>query len=101
MNKGYGQESHCYIKAFNNELLSIDGYIRRRLRVAMIHDHPTQRKGWAMSTKWNNEYFARVGLIPAFWLYYNYQTGASIEDYIKYMKDKQKKKHKRRIQRTI
>lgn len=91
LNKGHGQESHCYINAIRDKLLAIDGYIRRRLRVAMIHDHPTQRKGWAMSTKWTNEYFAKVGLIPSFWYYYNYQTGAPIEDYIEYMKNKQKK----------
>lgn len=100
LNRGHGQESHCYINAFRNELLAIDGYIRRRLRVAMIHKHPSQRKGWAMSTKWNNEYLARVGLIPAFWLYYNYQYGHTIEDYIEYMKNKQKKKHNREVQKA-
>lgn len=100
MNKSYGQESHCYINTFSNKLLAIDGYIRRRLRVAMIHDHPSQRKGWAMSTKWNNEYFAKVGLIPAFWQYYSYQFGYTIEDYIEYTKEKYRKKHKRKVQKA-
>ena len=62
-----------------NKLLAIDGYIRRRLRVAMIHKHPSQRKGHILKTKWNNEYFARIGLIPAFWQYYSTQFGYTIE----------------------
>lgn len=99
-NESYGQKSNCYINVFSNEILAIDGYIRRRLRVAMIHDHPGQRKGWAMSNKWNNEYFAKVGLIPAFWLYYNYQYGHTIEDYIKYLKEKNRKKNRRKVERT-
>ena len=67
----------------------MDGYIRQRLRVAMIHSHPSQRKGHAMKTKWNNEFFVRIGLIPAFWLYYKTQYGHTIADYIEYMKNRQ------------
>lgn len=99
-NKAYGQESHCYINVISNELLAIDGNIRRRLRVAMIHKHPSQRKGHSLTTKWNNEYFARIGLIPAFWLYYSTQFGYTIDDYIKYMKDKQLKHQNRQIQKA-
>ena len=36
----------------------------------MLHKYPSQRKGWAMSTKWNNEYFARIELGSAFYYYY-------------------------------
>lgn len=61
----------CYFIGFKDEMSGIDGYIRRRLRVAMIHKHPTQRKGQAMKTKWNNEFFARIDLIPPYWLYYH------------------------------
>src|SRR5690606_6531428 len=57
-NKQYGQESRCFFNACRNQLLDIDGYVRQRLRVAMIHNHPSQRKGHAMKTKWNNEFFA-------------------------------------------
>lgn len=99
-NEFYGQKSRCFINAFRNELLAIDGYIRRRLRVAMIHKHPSQRKGWLMTTKWNNEYFAKVGLIPALWLYYNLQYGHTNEDYIDYMNEKQKKNQQRRIRKA-
>ena len=100
-NKRYGQkESHCCYNIFGKQLLAIDGYIRQRLRVAMIHQHPTQRKGHAMKTCWNNEYFARIGLIPTYWLYYSKQYGYTIADYIEYMKEKQRKRHARKIERA-
>lgn len=99
-NKLYGQKSHCYYNVFSQELLSIDGYIRRRLRVAMIHHHPTQRKGHLMKAKWNNEFFARIGLIPAYWLYHSAQFGSTIENYIEYMKKRQKKHYERAVKRS-
>lgn len=99
-NEEYGLKSRCYFNVFKNELLAIDSYIRRRLRVAMIHNHPTQRKGWAMNTKWNNEYFVRIGLIPAFYYYYEKLYGHTVENYLEYMKEKQTKKYKRAIQRA-
>lgn len=98
-NEKYGFNSQCFFKAFGNELLAIDGYIRRRLRVAMIHQNPSQRKGWLMSTKWNNEYFARIGLIPSYWYYYHKIYGFSLQSYIQRMKEKQRSKLAKRIQR--
>jgi len=99
-NEKYGQKSHCNFNIFGKQLLAVDGYIRQRLRVAMIHDHPTQRKGHAMTTRWNNEYYARIGLIPAHWLYYRCQFGYTIEQYVDYMKKKQKQKYARDIERA-
>lgn len=99
-NKKYGQQSHCYFNIFSKQLLAIDGYIRQRLRVAMIHDHPLQRKGHAMKTRWNNEYFARIGLIPTYWLYNSTQFGYTLEQYIDYMKKRQKKSHARKVERA-
>lgn len=99
-NETYGLKSSCFINACKNELLETDSYIRRRLRVSMIHKHPTQRKGWAMCTKWNIEYFARIGLVPAFQYYYGKQYGYTIEDYLEYMKNKQRKKYERKIQKA-
>jgi hypothetical protein len=66
----------------------------------MIHSHPSQRKGHAMKTKWNNEFFARIGLVPAFWLYYSAQYGYTLEEYIEYMRNKQKAKHAQRVQKA-
>lgn len=39
--KKYRFKSQCFFKAFGKELLAIDGYIRRRLRVAMVHKNPS------------------------------------------------------------
>lgn len=99
-NKKYGREFSCFYNAFRDELFAIDGYIRRRLRVAMIHDHPSQKKGYKMSTKWGIEYFTKIGLIPAYQYYYGKQNGFSTKNYIEYMKDKHTKKYKRAIQRA-
>ena len=96
-NKGYGQESHCYLKGFSNELHAIDAYTRQRLRVAMIHHHPTQRKGYAMTMKWNVEFFCRIGLIPANWLYYSKMFGYTIEKYIERQSKKVKNKRDKYI----
>lgn len=99
-NKKYGQESRCFVNACRNNLLDIDGYIRQRLRVAMIHKHPSQRKGHAMKTKWNNEFFAHIGLIPAHWLYIHVQYGYSLDDYLNYMKTRQTAKQQRKVQKA-
>jgi len=99
-NKKYGQQSNCYFNIFGKQLLAIDGYIRQRLRVAMIHNHPSQRKGHAMKTRWNNEYFARIGLIPTYWLYNSTQFGYTIDQYIDYMSKRQKKNHARKVERA-
>lgn len=99
-NKQYRIPCSCYFNVCYNKLLEIDGYIRRRLRVAMIHRNPTQRKGMAMNTKWNIEFFARIGLVSAFQHYYGEQYGHTVDDYIKYMKEKGQKKLKRAKERA-
>lgn len=99
-NERFGLKCRCIYNTFKDELLAIDSYIRRRLRVAMIHHHPSQRKGWAMSTKWNNEFFARIGLVPAFQYYYGQLFGHTIEDYIAYMKEKGQKKRRKALERA-
>lgn len=99
-NKKYGREFSCFFNVIKDELLAIDGYIRRRLRVAMIHDHPSQNKGHKMKTKWGIEFFAKIGLVPAFQYYYGKQYGHTIYDYLRYMKEKQAKKYNRALQRA-
>lgn len=96
-NKKYGQQSRCFIKAIGKQLHEIDAYIRRRLRVAMIHKNPNQRKGWLMTSKWNNEYFARIGLIPGDWLFFNKINGEELETYIEREKQKSRKRLNRKI----
>lgn len=98
-NERYGQKSRCILKAFSKELHEVDTYIRQRLRVAMIHKGPNQRKGWLMTRKWNNEYFVRIGLIPSHWLYYNKMWGYRIEQYLENLTSKIRKKTERQIQK--
>ena len=99
-NQKYGQKSRCSLNPLDKQLEAIDAYVRQRLRVAMIHNHPSQRKGQAMKTKWNNEFFSRIGLIPSYWLYYRKQFGYTIGEYIELQREKQKKHHQRKLQRA-
>lgn len=98
-NEVYGQKSRCILKAFSKQLHEVDSYVRQRLRVAMIHKNPSQRKGWLMTKKWNNEYFVKIGLIPAHWLYYNKMWGYTIEQYLEKLTSKIKKKRENYIQK--
>ncbi len=98
-NKRLGLESRCFYNACKNDLLAIDGYIRKRLRVAMVHHHPSQRKGWVMTSKWTIEFFAKIGLVPAYHHYCGKQDGHSLEEYVQQLKEKSTKKRKRLIQR--
>lgn len=91
-NKIYGQISRCIVKATGHLLHGIDAYIRQRLRVAMVHKNPSQRKGWLFTQRWNNEYFARIGLIPGNWLYFNKMWGYELETYIEKQTARAKKK---------
>lgn len=99
-NAEYGIPCSCYFNVCYQELLSIDAYIRRRLQVAMIHRNPTQRKGMAMNTKWNIEFFAKIGLVSTFQHYYGKQFGHTVEDYIRYMKNKGQKQIQRAKERA-
>jgi len=93
-NKQHGQKSRCFIKHIGRYLHDIDAYTRKRLRVAMIHKNPSQRKGYLMSNKWNNEFFARAGLVPGNWYFYNRMWGYDIEVYIQRIIERSQKKSK-------
>lgn len=100
-NEVHGQFSRCLVKATGKLLHNIDAYIRQRLRVAMVHKNPSQRKGWLLTQKWNNEYFARIGLIPGNWLYFNKMWGYQLEMYIERHKEKAKKKLNSKIDNKL
>lgn len=78
----HGIRTHCNIKIMGYALRSIDMYIRQRLRMCMIHKHPTVRKAWGMCFKWNIQFFVKIGLVPAKWLYFNKVYNYSIESYV-------------------
>lgn len=98
-NEKYGQKSRCILKAFSKQLHEVDSYVRKRLRVAMIHKNPCQRKGWLMSRKWSNEYFVRIGLIPSNWLYFHKIWRYDIEKYLEEITRKIRKKTENRIKK--
>lgn len=99
-NEEYGQRSRCILKAFSKELHAVDSYVRLRLRVAMVHKNPCQRKGWLMTSRWNNEYFVKIGLIPCHWLYYNKMWGYTLELYLEKITAKSKVKLEKRINKS-
>jgi hypothetical protein len=98
-NKQYGLESRCYLKSFSKQMHSLDMYIRQRLRVCMQHKHPTVRKGFRMTYKWNVEFFCKIKLIPSNWLYYNRMYGYTIEQYVEKQAKKNKDKQEQRVEK--
>lgn len=98
-NEKYGQRSRCILQGFSKQLHEVDSYTRQRLRVAMVHKNPCRRKGWIMIKKWNNEYFVRIGLILAHWLYYNKMWGYDIEKYLEKLTSKIKRKNEKYIKK--
>jgi len=52
-----------------------------------------------MKTKWNNEFFVKIGLIPSYWLYYKEQFGFTLQSYLEKLTEVAKKKKSRAVQR--
>jgi hypothetical protein len=99
-NEELGQQSHCITRRMRKIFLDIDGYIRKRLRVAFIHKHPNQKKEQKMRSKWNNSFFVGIKLIPSYWLYLNKAFDYSLEQYLEEMKVKGKRKQQNAIKRA-
>lgn len=78
-------QTHCVIHAMSTYLDKMDSYVRQRLRMSMIHKHPTVRKSYGMHYKWNIKFFVCVGLIPSkWWFYYKMWKTYTIEKYVEY-----------------
>ena len=78
-------QTHCVIHAMSTYLDKMDSYVRQRLRMCMIHKHPTVRKSYGMHYKWNIKFFVCVGLIPSkWWFYYKMWETYTIEKYVEY-----------------
>ena len=92
---------HCVIHAMSKHLEGMDKYVRQRLRMCMIHKHPTVRKAFGMCYKWNIEFFARIGLIPSkWWFYYKMWGTYTIEKYVEYNMHRNKVDMNKRIQKS-
>ncbi len=97
--KKHNIKTHCNIKIMGGMLNRIDQYIRQRLRMCMLHKHPTIRKAFGMTVKWNIAFFAMIGLKPANWHYFNTMYGYPIELYVKRQQYGNKIEHAKRKDR--
>ena len=94
-------QTHCVIHAMSTYLDKMDSYVRQRLRMCMIHKHPTVRKAFGMCYKWNIEFFVRIGLIPSkWWFYYKMWGTYTIEKYVEYHMYRNKVDMDKRIQKS-
>ena len=93
-------QTHCVIHAMSTYLDMMDSYVRQRLRMCMIHKHPTVRKAFGMCYKWNIEFFARIGLIPSkWWFYYKMWGTYTLDKYVEYHMQRNKAYRNKHIQR--
>ena len=93
-------QTHCVIHVMNRYLDKMDKYVRQRLRMCMLHKHPTVRKAYGMCCKWNIKFFTCIGLIPSEWWFYFKMTGTySIEEYVVSHTQKNKSDMYKRIQK--
>lgn len=89
-----GYQPHCSFLVMDRVLENMDGYTRQRLRMCMLHKHPTVRKAMGMKVKWNNAFFVSIKLIPCLQHFYSVVNGLTPEGYIQYISQKNKAKNK-------
>ena len=93
-------QTHCVIHAMSTYLDKTDSYVRQRLRMCMMHKHPTVRKAYGMCYKWNLEFFARIGLVPSKWWFYFKMWGTyTIDNYVVYHTQRNKANLNKQIQK--
>lgn len=97
--KRHDIEIHCLLQPMGTRLHAIDQYTRQRLRMCMIHKHPTIRKAFGMTHKWNIEWFSKVGLKPANWYYYHIMNGYTLEQYVEKQQGRNKLRGKNNIEK--
>ena len=93
-------QTHCVIHAMSTYLDMMDSYVRQRLRMCMIHKHPTVRKAYGMCYRWNIEFFVYIGLVPSKWWFYFKMWGTyTIEMYVDKQMHRNKVNKDKRVQR--
>ena len=93
-------QTHCVIHAMSTYLDKMDSYVRQRLRMCMMHKHPTVRKAYGMCYKWNLEFFARIGLVPSkWWFYFKIWGTYTIDNYVVYHTQRNKANLNKQIQK--
>lgn len=92
-------QTHCVIHAMSAYLDKMDSYVRQRLRMCMLHKHPTVRKAYGMCYKWNLEFFACIGLVPSKWWFYFKMWGTyTMDKYVEYHMQRNKANMNKYIQ---
>lgn len=93
-------QTHCVIHAMCAYLDKMDSYVRQRLRMCMLHKHPTVRKAYGMCYKWNLEFFACIGLVPSKWWFYFKMWGTyTMDKYVEYHMQRNKANMNKYIQK--
>ena len=93
-------QTHCVIHAMSAYLAKMDSYVRQRLRMCMLHKHPTVRKAYGMCYKWNLEFFACIGLVPSKWWFYFKMWGTyTMDKYVEYHMQRNKANMNKYIQK--
>ena len=93
-------QTHCVIHAMSAYLDKMDSYVRLRLRMCMLHKHPTVRKAYGMCYKWNLEFFACIGLVPSKWWFYFKMWGTyTMDKYVEYHMQRNKANMNKYIQK--
>lgn len=93
-------QTHCVIHAMSAYLDKMDSYVRQRLRMCMLHKHPTVRKAYGMCYKWNLEFFACIGLVPSKWWFYFKMWGTyTMDKYVEYHMQRNKANMNKYIQK--
>lgn len=93
-------QTHCVIHAMSAYLDKMDSYVRQRLRMCMLHKHPTVRKAYGMCYKWNLEFFACIGLVPSKWWFYFKMWGTyTMDKYVEYHMQRNKASMNKYIQK--
>lgn len=97
-----GYRSRC-ILTHTSRFKEIDGYIRQRLRVALIHKHPNRNKAKMLTIKFSNAFFLiQMGLVSLHYMYSKYwHEDININEYSDNMYEKRKRANKRYIDKLI
>lgn len=93
-----GYRSKCILDV-GRAMKVIDGYIRQRLRVALIHKNPNRTKGKLRTHQYNNEFFlCKLSLVSCHYMYNRvWKPELTVEEYSKDLFEKGKATVQKRI----
>lgn len=98
--KKRGYWSKCILDV-GKPLKLVDGYIRQRLRVALIHKNPNRMKGKLRTHQYNNEFFlCKLNIVSCHYMYsQSWRPELTMEEYSKHLFEKGKATIQKEINR--